>query len=279
MSTGIQLQGITQRYPDPSGEGEVTIVDGLELTIENPNITMLLGPSGSGKSTILKMMGGVRPYGVVTPTEGTVLIGGEPCTGEHPDAVMVFQHYWNRPDLTVEENVALPFRLSLWKGRVPEAEQKERVTWAMTMCGLEHRADNRPSQLSGGQNQRVAIARALALKPRILLMDEPFGALDAQTRREMQKLLIELWKETKCHIVFVTHDVEEALVLGDRIVVLSTNRPSDIALDFNLPDPKPRDDLWLRSTRIGKLERAVYAVLGGDTSPIDLSDTGAETNL
>ncbi|NCG21062.1 MAG: ATP-binding cassette domain-containing protein [Rhodobacterales bacterium] len=278
MAYGIQLQGITQCYPDPSGEGEITIIEGLDLCIAEPNITMLLGPSGSGKSTILKMMGGVRPYGVVTPSGGTVSINGELCTGEHPDAVMVFQHYWNRPDLTIAQNVALPFRLGLWKGRVSENEQKERVTWAMKMCGLEHRADNRPAQLSGGQNQRVAIARALALKPKILLMDEPFGALDAQTRKEMQALLIQLRAETGCHVVFVTHDVEEALLVGDRIVVLSTHRPSDIALDFNLIDPKPRDDLWLRSTRIGKIETEVFRALSGEGSPKDLRELGVEVN-
>jgi len=181
----IELQGISQRYPDPSGKGQVTIIEGLDLSITKPGITMLLGPSGSGKSTLLKMMGGVRPYGVTTPTEGTVLIDGAPCVAEHDDVVMVFQHYWNRPDLTVEENIGLSFRLGLWANKVPATEQAERVLWAMKMCGLEHRSDNRPAQLSGGQNQRVAIARAMALKPRILLMDEPFGALDAQTRKEM----------------------------------------------------------------------------------------------
>ncbi len=269
--TAIELRDITQRYPDPSGEGEVTIVGGLNLTLSEPAITMLLGPSGCGKSTILKMMGGVRPFGVDSPSEGQVLIDGQPCTGPHDDAVMVFQHYWNRPDLTVRDNIALPFKLALWKSRVPADEVDARVQWAMERVDLHHRADNRPSQLSGGQKQRVAIARALALKPRILLMDEPFGALDAQTRAEMQNLLVSVWKETEAAIIFVTHDVEEALVLGDRILVLST-RPANIALDLSLPDPKPRDDRWMRSTRIVRLEHAIHEVLAGREA--DLTGTG-----
>ncbi len=266
MSVSLELRDIVQRYPAPDGSGDVTIVGGISLSLDRPSINMLLGPSGCGKSTLLRMMGGVRPYGMRTPTSGEVLIDGAPCHAEHDDVVMVFQTYSNRPDLTVEQNIALPFKLKLWRDRVSAAERAERIAWAMDRVGLSDRAANLPRQLSGGQNQRVALARALALKPRILLMDEPFGALDAQTRSEMQLLLIKLWEEQQCLVVFVTHDVEEALVLGDRILVLST-RPAALALDLELPDHRPRDELWLRSTRVLNMEKDIRAVLAQRAVP------------
>ena len=248
----VEMKGIVQEYPAPDGDGVVRIVDGVNLSLDRPGIYMLLGPSGCGKSTILRMLGGVRPIGVKTPTEGEVLINGTRCDGPHDDAVMVFQRYANRPDLTIRDNVALPFRFKLWKERVPAEEQKKRVDDILEAVGLADKADLRPSQLSGGQNQRVALARALVLRPRILLMDEPFGALDAQTREEMQLLLIELFNAQPCVIVFVTHDVDEALALGDRVLVLST-RPARLALDIPITEPRPRAALWRRSTEATRM--------------------------
>ena len=226
---------------------------------------MLLGPSGCGKSTLLRMMGGVRPFGVPTPTSGAVRIDGVPCEGAHDDAVMVFQRYANRPDLSVRDNVAFPFRLALWKKKVPAAEAQARVTAMLEAVGLTDKAELRPSQLSGGQNQRVALARALVLRPRILLMDEPFGALDAQTREEMQKLLVSLFEQHACLIVFVTHDVTEALLLGDRVIVL-TSQPARIADDFAITEPRPRSGIWQRSTEAVKMEERILEKLHGSGS-------------
>jgi ABC-type nitrate/sulfonate/bicarbonate transport system ATPase subunit len=255
-AVSVELREIVQEYPTADGLGTTRVVDGLSLRYDRPGINMLLGPSGCGKSTILRMMGGVRPIGVVTPTRGSVLVDGKECTGAHEDAVMVFQRYANRPDLTVWDNVAFPFRLSLWRGRVPQAEWRARVDDILKAVGLwEHRA-LRPAQLSGGQNQRVALARALVLEPRILLMDEPFAALDAQTRVEMQQLLNALYERRPCLIVFVTHDVTEALALGDRVTVLST-QPARIADDFTIDEPRPRGAVWQRSTETVKLEERV----------------------
>jgi ABC-type nitrate/sulfonate/bicarbonate transport system ATPase subunit len=251
----IELRKIVQEYPAPGG-GVTRVVDGVDLKLEGPRINMLLGPSGCGKSTILRMMGGVRPLGVATPTTGEVLIDGQACTTAHDDAVMVFQRYANRPDLTVRENVFFPFRLGLWRQRVPRAEAEQRVTEMLTAVGLADKQDLRPSQLSGGQNQRVALARALVLRPRILLMDEPFGALDAQTRGDMQTLLHELHAMSRCLIVFVTHDVTEALMLGDRVVVLST-QPAVIADDFEIHEPRPRSSIWQRSTEAVRMEERI----------------------
>ena len=252
----IELRDIVQEYPARSGSGVLRVLDGITLSLDRPGITMLLGPSGCGKSTVLHMMGGVRPFGVATPTAGQVLIDGEPCHGAHDDAVMVFQRYSNRPDLTVWDNVALPFRLKRWRQKVSAAEARERVEAMLAAVGLADKHHHRPAQLSGGQNQRVALARALVLRPRILLMDEPFGALDAQTRADMQKLLGELHQQYPCLTVFVTHDVTEALLLGDRVVVLST-QPARVADDFTIQEPRPRSDAWQRSTEAVRLEERI----------------------
>ena len=256
----IKLEGVGQSFPKPDEEGMVCIVDSIDLDINKPSINMLLGPSGCGKSTILKMMGGVRPFGVECPTAGQIFINGAPCDGPHNDVVMVFQKYANRPDLSIWDNVAFPLTLSLWKKQIPVDERKERVQTMLEAVGLSDKAALRPSQLSGGQNQRVALARALVLRPKIILMDEPFGALDAQTREEMQHLLIELQAQHNCIIVFVTHDVEEALLLGDRVIVLST-KPATIAENFEISEPKPRSSIWLGSTHANQLREKILSVL------------------
>ncbi len=255
----LTLKQIVQEYP--AADGKVTrVVDRIDLVFNQPNINMLLGPSGCGKSTLLHMMGGVRPMGVASPTSGTVLIDGQECHGAHDDAVMVFQRYANRPDLSVIENVAYPFRFSLWRKRVPKAEWQKRVTDMLAAVGLSDKKDHFPAQLSGGQNQRVALARALVLRPRILLMDEPFGALDAQTREGMQKLLTDLHHAQPCLIIFVTHDVTEALMLGDRVIVLST-QPATIADDFLIDEPRPRSSVWQRSSDAVKMEERILSQL------------------
>jgi ABC-type nitrate/sulfonate/bicarbonate transport system ATPase subunit len=241
----IELRKICQSYPDGK-RGSNLIVKDISLTFEKPGLNMLLGPSGCGKSTLLRMMGGVRPFDVLTPSSGDVLIDNVNCDGPHDDAVMVFQRYSNRPDLSVYENIAFPFGLGLWKKKVNSKDAAARVEQMIQAVGLSDKRELRPHELSGGQNQRVALARALALRPRILLMDEPFGALDAQTREEMQKLLVELYNNQPCTIVFVTHDVSEALLLGDRVLVFST-QPATIVDDFAILEPRPRAAHWLAS--------------------------------
>ena len=255
----IQLNKISQSYPDGKGASTLVVQD-VSLTLERPGIHMLLGPSGCGKSTILRMMGGVRPFEVQTPTAGEVLIDQVPCLGPHDDAVMVFQRYANRPDLTVFENVAFPFRLALWRKKVPANEWKARVEQMINAVGLSDKRDLYPHELSGGQNQRVALARALVLRPRILLMDEPFGALDAQTREGMQQLLVALHQAQPCSIVFVTHDVSEALLLGDRVIVLSP-QPALVADDFTVDVPRPRDAAWLMTSAAQDLQERVLTRL------------------
>ena len=258
-SVSLVLQDIVQEYPAPDG-GVTRVIDGVSLNFERPGINMLLGPSGCGKSTLLYMLGGVRPLGTQMPTSGKVLIDGVECDGAHDDSVMVFQRYSKRPDLTVFENVAFPFRLKLWREQVPESEWRKRVADMLNAVGLADKQGLRPAQLSGGQNQRVALARALVLRPRILLMDEPFGALDAQTREEMQRLLIDLYNASPCLVVFVTHDVTEALILGDRVIVLST-QPARVADDFTIDAPRPRSSAWQRSMEAIRFEERVLSQL------------------
>lgn len=255
----ITLDRIVQEFPRPEG-GVNRVIDELSLSFTGPSINMLLGPSGCGKSTLLYMMGGVRPQNTVMPTSGSILIDGVPCDDAHDDSVMVFQRYANRPDLSVYDNVGFPYRLKLWRDRVPKAERHGKIMHMLEAVGLADKAKLRPSQLSGGQNQRIALARALMLKPRMLLMDEPFGALDAQTREGMQRLLVELYREHPCLIVFVTHDVTEALLVGDRVVVLST-QPARIADDFEIHTPKPRDTGWLRMPEAMALEQRILSRL------------------
>jgi ABC-type nitrate/sulfonate/bicarbonate transport system ATPase subunit len=254
-SVSVVVKDIVQEYPAETG-GVTRVIDRVTLSFDKPGINMLLGPSGCGKSTLLHMLGGVRPMGVRTPTSGSVLIDGSECQGAHDDSVMVFQRYANRPDLSVFDNVAFPFRLKLWKSRVPEAEWRQRVADMLKAVGLADKAGLRPAQLSGGQNQRVALARALVLRPKILLMDEPFGALDAQTREEMQRLLIDLYRSWPCLVVFVTHDVTEALMLGDRVIVLST-QPARVADDFVVGEARPRSAAWQRSAEAQGLEERI----------------------
>lgn len=256
----IELRNVCQDYAGANGQGTLRVVDNISLSFQTPAINMLLGPSGCGKSTILRMMGGVRPIGVKTPTSGDVLIDNQPCHDQHDDAVTVFQRYSNRPDLTVWENVAFPFKLGLWKRKLARSAWETRVRETLQEVGLADKADMRPAQLSGGQNQRVALARALVLRPRILLMDEPFAALDAQTRQEAQNLLARLHGQHPCMIIFVTHDVTEALMLGDRVILLST-QPAQIADDFTITEPRPRSAAWRRSTEAVRLEERILDCL------------------
>jgi NitT/TauT family transport system ATP-binding protein len=235
----IAIKDVSRVFFSPSGE-RIDALKGVNLEVEDAfssagrdvgEFRVLLGPSGCGKSTLLRMIAGLDK-----PTSGQVLVNGEIVTHPGKDRGMVFQKYTSFPWLTVSDNIAYGMKIN----GVPEAQRKETVDRLLKSVGLTEFADVYPETLSGGMQQRVAIARTLALRPSVILMDEPFGALDAQTRSDMQLLLLQIWDETACTILFVTHDVEEAVYLADRIFIMSSH-PGTIVEDVEVPFDRPRD--------------------------------------
>lgn len=225
----IEIRGVDKIFR--AGDREVMALKGIDLDIAKGQFVCLLGPSGCGKSTLLNAMAGFTP-----PTTGTVMAGGTPVTKPGPERGMVFQEYALFPWMTVESNVAFGPEL---KG-MRRADVTARVDGLLAMLGLSEFKSRYPKDLSGGMRQRAAIARVLALDSPILLMDEPFGALDALTRRTLQDELIRIWSEFHKTIVFVTHSIEEAIYLADRIVVM-TFRPGTIKRDIAVSMARPRD--------------------------------------
>jgi NitT/TauT family transport system ATP-binding protein len=211
------------------GSGEVTALKDISFKVHRREFVSVIGPSGCGKSTLIRILAGLD-----TATSGRFLLEGRESSGPGPDRGMVFQGYTLFPWLTVKKNVMFGLEVS---GRNSDIES-EAMQW-IGLVGLEKFADAYPSQLSGGMKQRVAIARSLANQPRILFMDEPFGALDAQTRAQMQSYLRQIWRNVDVTIMFVTHDLEEAIYLSDRIVVLKAN-PGELQEIIEVPVPRPR---------------------------------------
>jgi NitT/TauT family transport system ATP-binding protein len=211
---GILIDQVMHEYRPPRGR-PVLALDKLTIEVKEREFIAILGPSGCGKSTLLYLMGGFMPI-----QYGQIVVNGTPVTGPGPDRGIVFQHFALFPWKTVRDNVLY----GLEKQRLPKAERLDIAQRFIDLVGLRGFEDSYPSQLSGGMKQRVAIARTLAIDPDTLLMDEPFGALDAQTRALMQEELISIWNRSPKTVVFVTHDVREAVLLADRVAVM-TARP------------------------------------------------------
>jgi NitT/TauT family transport system ATP-binding protein len=234
----ISLRNVSRSFLSPQGEVIQALRD-INLEVEDAFATdgrdvgefrVLLGPSGCGKSTILRIIAGLD-----RPDTGEVLVNGKPVTGPGRERGMVFQKYTSFPWLTVEENIEYGMKIN----GVPEAERRKTVEHLLEAVGLTGFAKVYPHTLSGGMQQRVAIARTLALRPQVILMDEPFGALDAQTRTDMQELLMRIWDETASTVLFVTHDVDEAIYLADRIYIMSAG-PGTIIEDLPVLFGRPR---------------------------------------
>ncbi|CAB3805654.1 Vitamin B12 import ATP-binding protein BtuD [Paraburkholderia ultramafica] len=227
--TILEVRDLKKRFE--TRQGEYTALDGLNFKTHRREFVCVIGPSGCGKSTLIRILAGLE-----RPTSGEVLLDGKPVEGPGADRGMVFQGYTLFPWLTVKKNVMFGLTMN---GLSKDHAEREALQW-LDMVGLTKFADVHPHQLSGGMKQRVAIARALANRPRILLMDEPFGALDAQTRTKMQNHLLDIWRNIDVTILFITHDLDEAIFLADRILVLRAN-PGQVQELIEVPVPRPRD--------------------------------------
>ena len=217
MTAQIVIEGVSHVYRPPRGKPVLALED-VSLSVSNREFIALLGPSGCGKSTLLYLIGGFLPV-----ETGSITIDGKPIAGPGPDRGIVFQHFALFPWKTVRGNILY----GLERQGMPKAEREQRAMDFINLVGLTGFEDSYPSQLSGGMKQRTALARTLAIDPNILLMDEPFGALDAQTRSLMQEELLSIWQRTPKTVIFVTHDVQEAVYLADRVAVMSA-RPGRI---------------------------------------------------
>ncbi len=219
-------------YPTPNGP--YTVLDNIDLTVFESEFVCLIGHSGCGKSTLLDMVSGFRK-----PTSGEVRLQGKMISRPGPDRMVVFQNYALLPWKTAFENIYLGVHAVY-----PEKSKKEKteiVRSHLALVGLEEAANKRPGQLSGGMKQRVSIARALSIRPQVLILDEPFGALDAITKEELQEELLKIWSEYKITVLMITHDIDEALFLADRIVMMTNGPAAKIGEVMEVPFSRPRD--------------------------------------
>ncbi|MGD0223905.1 MAG: ABC transporter ATP-binding protein [Terriglobia bacterium] len=255
----VSLQNVNRSFASPRGE-RIEAIHDVSLEVEDAfspegrdigEFRVLLGPSGCGKSTLLRMIAGLD-----RPDSGQIMVNGKQVEGPGRDRGMVFQKYTSFPWLTVGDNIAYGMKIN----GVPAEERAKTVARLVEAVGLAGFEKVYPDTLSGGMQQRVAIARTLAVRPEVILMDEPFGALDAQTRTDMQLLLLRVWDETACTVLFVTHDVEEAVYLADRIFILSA-RPGTIVEDVPVPFGRPRDPAVKQKQEFHELQDYVLACL------------------
>ncbi|WP_414574569.1 nitrate ABC transporter ATP-binding protein [Anabaena sp. CCY 9402-a] len=228
----LVIEGVSKIYP--TSEGPYTVLDGIDLKVREGEFVCLIGHSGCGKSTLLNMISGFN-----TPTDGVVLLQDQPITEPGPDRMMVFQNYCLLPWLNVFENVHLAVDAVF--PHKPQAEKRAIVREHLAMVGLTEAADKKPHQISGGMKQRVAIARALSIRPKVLILDEPFGALDAITKEELQEELLEIWREHQVTVLMITHDIDEALFLADRVVMMTNGPAAQIGEILDIPFSRPRN--------------------------------------
>lgn len=245
----LQVDGLKKIYR--SSRGDVEAIQDLTFEIEPGEIVCIVGPSGAGKTTLMRCISGL-----LSVTAGSVKVEGRTVSGPPPGMAMVFQEYARSlfPWLTVQQNVDLPLK----QKRIARKERLVRVEEALEAVGLTEAAHSYPWQLSGGMQQRVAIARAVAYEPHILLMDEPFAAVDAQTRADLEDLVRSLWRRLGLTVLFVTHDIDESIYLGQRVLVLS-NRPTVVLEDVPVNLPRERDQLTTRNdAEFARLRTHIY---------------------
>lgn len=257
----LEVDQIRKIYP---GTTKV-VLDGITMSQQRNEFVSLLGPSGCGKTTLLRIIGGL-----LHPTEGEVRLDGLPSLGPSKDKAIVFQHFNLFPWRTVYGNAS--YGIEAHGGHSRE-EREERVMRYLRLVGLEEWRDHYPSQISGGMQQRVGLARALAVEPKLLLMDEPFGALDALTRERLQRQLEQLYNLQEMTILFVTHSIDEALFLSDRILVMGSN-PGRIIKEFEVESPRPRDPDKLRTDSAAvEMRKEIWALLEAETSATSVTES------
>lgn len=246
MTEKISFRDVVKTFPMKGTD--FTALDGVSLDIADREFVTVVGPSGCGKSTLLNMAAGLAE-----PTSGDVLVDGGPVTGPGPDRGVIFQQYALFPWLTVRKNVEFGLRLA----GLTADERATRADHAIELVGLTDFADALPKTLSGGMKQRCAIARAYAVSPQVLLMDEPFGALDALTRVQLQDQLLDTWSQDKRTVMFITHDVDEAVYLASRVVVMAA-RPGRIHRIVDVALPYPRTEEIRLSPEFGRIRNEVW---------------------
>jgi nitrate ABC transporter ATP-binding subunit len=228
----LLIENVSKVYPTP--KGKYIVLEQVNLEVQQGEFVCVIGHSGCGKTTLLNMVSGFSK-----PTDGLVTLRGKQIVKPGPDRMMVFQGYALLPWLTAYENVYLGVD-SVYPNK-PEAEKKQIVQEHLAMVGLTEAAHKKPGQLSGGMRQRVAIARALSIRPEVLILDEPFGALDAITKEELQVELLKIWNDYRCTVLMITHDIDEALFLSDRLVMMTNGPAARIGEILEIPFPRPRD--------------------------------------
>ena len=251
MLRGLVVDQVSRVFPGGRRTPEIVALDGVDLHVDDGELVCIVGASGCGKSTLLRIVGGLD-----TATSGEVRVDGDVVVGPGPDRGMVFQGYSLFPWRTVTENIGFGLECAGWA----KADRRSRTTELLGIMGLTEYAELRPGQLSGGMRQRVAIARALAPEPDVLLLDEPFGALDAQTKRSMQDFLLQVRARTRCTIMMVTHDVGESVYLSQRVYVLSS-RPGRVAEEVQVPFSEARGQRVLRDPRFLDLRDEIEDLL------------------
>jgi nitrate/nitrite transport system ATP-binding protein len=237
MSRFLSLQSIEKRFPIPGKEDYVAVTD-VNLEIKENEIISIIGHSGCGKSTLLNMISGLDAQ-----SEGAIILENKHVQGPGPERAVVFQNHSLLPWLTVYKNIEMAVKKVM--PELSETELKERVEMFINMVNLEHAKDKLPDEISGGMKQRVGIARALAIKPKVLLMDEPFGALDSLTRANLQEHLMRIQQNVKNTVIIITHDIDEAVLLSDRVIMMTNGPDATIGeiLEVNLQRPRNRVEL------------------------------------
>jgi nitrate/nitrite transport system ATP-binding protein len=230
----LEFDGVAKIYP--TAKGSYTVLEDVNFSVSEGEFVCVIGHSGCGKSTLLSMVSGLSK-----PSLGEIRLKNQPITKPGPDRMVIFQNYSLLPWKTAYENVYLAVE-QVYKHK--SAQEKKKITLEhLELVGLTEAIHKKPAQLSGGMKQRVAIARALATRPEVLIMDEPFGALDPITREEMQEELVKIWQDHRCTVLMITHDIDEALLLSDRLVMMTNGPAANIGEILDIPFPRPRDRL------------------------------------